>query len=586
MKYQSLTIREAIDKLNCRYFLPALQREFVWTERQIVRLFDSVMRGYPISSLLFWQPRGAAATKWASYKFLEEARDGGSHNDLANLSGTNRAVFVLDGQQRLTALNIGLRGIYVSKEKRKHWNNPNAWKYKKLYLDLLHQNRPDEIGDDDQTDVHYRFTFWEQAPAPTKASYWFEVGSILKCRSKAALTKCIQKTIQTIPKPATKKATRAVKATLGRLHESIWNDQVIFYHAESRPDYERVLDIFVRANEAGTKLTKSDLLLSTITSNWQHEDARKEIHDFVDLLNGSMGRQNDFEKDFVMKACFVLCDLPVKFKVTSFTRTNLKTVEEQWPRVKKALENCVRLVNRLGLDQENLTSVNALIPVAYYLFQQEGETMLGSSKWEVRNTKSIHRWLVMALLNRVFSGSSDTMLAALREVLEKHGRKGQEFPIQKLNAAAAARGRTSTFGEDSINRILELNYDAPETFLALTLLYDDEFWGSVPHHKDHIFPKSRFATNDLTAAGIPSDLCNDFPVLKDRIGNLQLLSEDENRQKLAKPFEKWVKTRNASFRRKHLIPKDDKLYTLQQFKKFLEQRERLIRLRLKKVFAG
>jgi uncharacterized protein with ParB-like and HNH nuclease domain len=47
MNYQALTVRKAIDRLNRNYFLPSLQREFVWTDKQIIRLFDSVMRGYP-----------------------------------------------------------------------------------------------------------------------------------------------------------------------------------------------------------------------------------------------------------------------------------------------------------------------------------------------------------------------------------------------------------------------------------------------------------------------------------------------------------------------------------------------------------
>jgi catechol 2,3-dioxygenase-like lactoylglutathione lyase family enzyme len=38
-----------------KYFLPAIQREFVWKPEQIIELFDSIMRGYPISSFLFWQ---------------------------------------------------------------------------------------------------------------------------------------------------------------------------------------------------------------------------------------------------------------------------------------------------------------------------------------------------------------------------------------------------------------------------------------------------------------------------------------------------------------------------------------------------
>jgi hypothetical protein len=477
MKYQSMTVRQAIDGLNRRYFLPALQRDFVWKERQIIRLFDSIMRGYPISSLLFWQPRGSAATKWASYKFLDEVRDGGSHNNLANLSGTDRAVFVLDGQQRLTALNIGLRGIYVAKEKGKWRSNPDAWKSKRLYLDLLHQNKPAEMGDDDETDVYYRFSFWEEPPPPTKRSCWFEVGNILKCKSNRSLSNLIRRMQRSIPQPSSKKARDLINVTLRRLRNAVWNDPVVFYHTETRPDYDRVPDIFVRANEAGTRLTKSDLLLSTITSNWQHEDARKEIHDFVDYLNDGMGRRNRFQKDFVIKSCFVLCDLPVKYKITSFTRANIKAVEEQWPKVKQALENCVRLVNRFGIDEENLTSVNALIPIAYYLLKQDGEAFIGSSRRDVRNATAIHRWLVMALLNRVLSGSSDTMLASLREVLQRNCGKGKDFPVIQLNAAISRRGRSAAFNEETIDRLLSLTYADDEAFLALTLLYDDAFWG-------------------------------------------------------------------------------------------------------------
>ncbi len=51
-----ITIREAIENIDKRkYFLPAIQREFVWGADQIERLFDSLMREYPISSFLFWQ---------------------------------------------------------------------------------------------------------------------------------------------------------------------------------------------------------------------------------------------------------------------------------------------------------------------------------------------------------------------------------------------------------------------------------------------------------------------------------------------------------------------------------------------------
>ena len=55
MKYQSSTIGDAVSRINTDVFLPAIQREFVWKPEQIVRLFDSLLRGYPISTFLFWE---------------------------------------------------------------------------------------------------------------------------------------------------------------------------------------------------------------------------------------------------------------------------------------------------------------------------------------------------------------------------------------------------------------------------------------------------------------------------------------------------------------------------------------------------
>jgi CHAD domain-containing protein len=67
------------------------------------------------------------------------------------------------------------------------------------------------------------------------------------------------------------------------------------------PDHERILEIFVRANSGGTKLSKSDLLLSTLTLHWGAENAREVINEFVDELNGMLTRKNRLDKDFVMK---------------------------------------------------------------------------------------------------------------------------------------------------------------------------------------------------------------------------------------------------------------------------------------------
>ncbi|GAA8442769.1 hypothetical protein HpNP56_11220 [Helicobacter pylori] len=56
-KFLDKSIKNVVDELNVRYFLPDIQREYVWLkkadEKKIEQLFDSILRGYPIGWLFF-----------------------------------------------------------------------------------------------------------------------------------------------------------------------------------------------------------------------------------------------------------------------------------------------------------------------------------------------------------------------------------------------------------------------------------------------------------------------------------------------------------------------------------------------------
>jgi len=94
----------------------AIRREFVWSVEQIEKLFDSLMRGYPIGSFLFWQIDPQSLDDFRFYRFMDRyhQRDH-RHNEPIDLVGKHSVTAVLDGQQRLTALNIGLKGWYAYK---------------------------------------------------------------------------------------------------------------------------------------------------------------------------------------------------------------------------------------------------------------------------------------------------------------------------------------------------------------------------------------------------------------------------------------------------------------------------------------
>lgn len=583
MAYKSDAIATVTRKLNSQLFLPAIQREFVWSLDQIISLFDSIMRGYPISSFLFWELDEQNRDKWEVYKFIEHARYGGTHNELASIDGVHDLMLVLDGQQRLTSLLIGFRGTYMVKKKYKRWDDPKAWVKQRLYLNLLKD--PKAEAEDGEAGIHYGFQFLEKAPANDRPQYWFRVGKILDFDDEDRFYEFRQEERDRLPDTITKGQIAIFERNLERVYRAVWKDDMISYYTEHDQDYDRVLDIFVRANEGGTKLSKSDLLLSMVTSKWGGVNARQEIYGFVERLNNDLTRKNYFDKDFIMKSCLVLVDLPVAYKVRNFNNQNLSLIQSKWENIKTAIERAVDLCNSFGIDRDTLTSANALIPVAYYLFKHPHLTLRGETSSEVTDARAVRQWITMALLNNVFGGSSDNMLTGIRSVLQRH-KDTEGFPIDEIDRDIARAGRSSYFNQEAVESFLSIAYGERLAFLALSLLYDDNNWGTKSFHRDHIFPQELFSWKHMKEAGFTREQWTEYTKLKDFVANLELLLSHENHGKSSVPFDKWIRTRDSSFRTRHLIPEDPDLWRFENFERFVEERERLIQERLVRLFGS
>ncbi len=130
-----------------QYLLPAIQREFVWDTAQVRALFDSIMRGYPIGSFLLWQVHPNNVDHFSYYSFITDYHEKEHpYAAKAHVPSGSSLTAVLDGQQRLTALNIGLYGSHAERIPRQWWNNPNAFPKKRLYLNLLADAEDEEMG--------------------------------------------------------------------------------------------------------------------------------------------------------------------------------------------------------------------------------------------------------------------------------------------------------------------------------------------------------------------------------------------------------------------------------------------------------
>ncbi len=227
-----------------------------------------------------------------------------------------------------------------------------------------------------------------------------------------------------------------------------------------------------------------------------------------------------------------------------------------------------------------------LIPLIYYLYRLDGPTLQGSTPFEVKNAAAVRRWLLAAMLNNVFSGSSDNVLRDIRQVLGERLTDGErDFPVEVIERKLAASGRSARFDGYAADEVLSISYGKRRTFLALSLLYDRTNWGTLEHHQDHIFPRSLFTDEKLEAVGVPPEKRDRYRELRDHLGNLELLLAHENEEKSNKDFGEWVHTRDRAFKRTHLIPEDDDLLVLKRFEDFIEARETLIQDRLKIIFS-
>lgn len=109
------------------------------------RLKFSAMLGYPIGSFLFWEVGKQNGNEFVFYEFLRNYHERDCrHNTKASITGSESITAILDGQQRLTSLYVGLMGTYAYKKPYFRYDNPKAYPVRKLYLNLLSKSEDDD----------------------------------------------------------------------------------------------------------------------------------------------------------------------------------------------------------------------------------------------------------------------------------------------------------------------------------------------------------------------------------------------------------------------------------------------------------
>jgi len=233
--------------------LPDIQRDFVWSRDQIRLLMDSIMREYPFGSLLFWQTRFLEVPY---REFVSDFQPGSTFATKTKPAGAPLRM-VLDGQQRMQSLYLAVYGTHD---------------HRRLYFNVT-SGPGASPDDDDDLMVPYRFEFWRDDDT-NRPKRLIRVSDIVTWPGRYE-DKQIDEVIGSIS--LTDDEAKRARSNMRLLRRIVMQSDLVPVETidESAPEaasartIDEILEIFVRVNTGGTRLSRSDLMFSLLKSKWR-----------------------------------------------------------------------------------------------------------------------------------------------------------------------------------------------------------------------------------------------------------------------------------------------------------------------------
>lgn len=474
MSYKPRTLFGLIEEMNFSLFLPHIQRPFVWDEDQMRRLFDSLMRNYPIQTFLFWRTKDYIKAR----KFMSCVDwDADLHNlydSQKSAQGVDK-VFVLDGQQRLQTLYALFNGAIQS---------PDGQKELEAYVDVTSGLTQDDAGLLHQlqfsaSPLSPQFYRLRRLLGEDQQKNAFEVATALNKKLDEQL-KGKEKDADRGPRQERVLQNIFQVVSLLREEKFFWVQQLDGVANEF--PYKRVLDIFIRVNSGGTKLEAADLMFAAMKEGWSEIEEKIEV--VVALLNGT---KLEFDKDLVLKCLVVAHGKGSELSPEKFGSADgealLKEIEANWPRAESAFQELRDFIEHYLqiYSGKVVRTFSSFIPLFDYLYHNPKPTERGRVMMRAYYYKSqLFNW---------YRAQTDSIVNVLHGIV---GKSVGDFPLKDVcNYFKDQRGADVKLAADHLK-------DNRLRFIFLNLLYVERFGkspfnvlfkGNEPH-VDHIYPQS------------------------------------------------------------------------------------------------
>lgn len=453
VKPDDITFDDLISGItSCRIQIPPFQRSFVWSPNDIRYLLDSIYRGFPIGSFIFWKTsRKLPHTRKVGNLILEDK----------DISSGTEVSFVLDGQQRITSLYAAVKGSKIEDEYYRFMFDIAA----KKFIISKTEGESNEISDKDI----------EKLQIPLGAIF---------TESRALYSQIIRR------------YPEEYEGVLNNLYDRFYSyrfsainviDQDPIDNETQDKSVKQVVDMFSRINETGRKLT---VVAKMVARCWGSGfDLREKLDDFFEK-NAELEAIR--EETYLQATSVILNYKKCQSKV--ILETDVIKLEREWKNINQAFSLALDFVKtKLHIRKLDYLPFDAVLVPLTYLFYKHHEL-------NHEESRVIEQWFWQACLSNRYGATVEAKIEedcdAFDELLDGN------IPDFKYSIG------WETLKDDLIEQDYYLRNAFVKTVLSLysyaqpknlvdgrDVLLEGVFSGYSKHNLHHIFPQAYLRSN-------------------------------------------------------------------------------------------
>lgn len=452
-------------RINNSWFLPAIQRPYVWgsrydSEKYICKLFDSIFQSYPIGGLIMWQTN----TKVAHREFLQNFHQGDVYNNVEEGLFERDKCLIYDGQQRLQTLYSCLKYTFNDR--------------------VLVFNLAYNASKDIDADTGFRFIDINESGNPLEV----KMNRIFSLSTDTAEKRKLRKEY------CDKVDNEDIKAQIETNLDQLWNVFVesnvnsLAYFSIQSENEDKVNEIFERLNTGGIPLSKADLLFSRIKNPFPNFES--EIMNFCKRLTART--HLGFESYDILQILHLIVRGRSRID-ENVNSEQINAFKQEWDSIQQPLNALFDDYLRAHLHISHMAIIRNKMPllVLAVFFHEYYKSGKKYREMPANVLKLVDRFFITAEINDwALQSYTDNFVRIIKDNESK-----EEFPFESLVNFVRERG----------NRMIDIteNMFVGYRWMALKFLmpnrdfdFDNSMLNRFNPELDHIFPVNLEGTDE------------------------------------------------------------------------------------------